>query len=45
MPDKIVIERPPQHVKVKVNPISNDLKLKMKLAVIEIVDRIKAKHL
>ena len=45
MSDKKIVTRPPQHLKIQVNPISNDLKTKIKLAVLDVVAKIKEKHL
>ena len=45
MTDKIRIERPEQTIKVEVNAISNELKNKVKIAVQEVVTKIKEKHL
>lgn len=45
MADKIIVERPIQHILVKVSPLSTELKNKVKLAVEEIKNKIKEKHL
>lgn len=45
MTDKIRLERPEQTIKVQVNAISNELKNKVKIAVQEVVTKIKEKHL
>jgi len=45
MEDRIIIERPEQTIKVEVNAISNELKNKVKIAVQEVVTKIKEKHL
>lgn len=37
--------RPDQHIKVVINPISSELKLKTKTAFQEVVNKIKEKHL
>jgi hypothetical protein len=39
------LERPDQHIKVQVNSISTELKNKVKIAVQEVVNKIKEKHL
>jgi hypothetical protein len=39
------LERPEQHIKVQVNSISTELKNKVKIAVQEVVNKIKEKHL
>ena len=43
--DKVVLERPSVHVTIQVNQISDDLKVKVKTAIQEVVNRIKEKHL
>jgi len=39
------LERPNQHIKVQINALSADLKNKVKIAVQEVVTKIKEKHL
>jgi hypothetical protein len=39
------LERPDQHIKVQINSLSADLKNKVKIAVQEVVTKIKEKHL
>jgi hypothetical protein len=39
------LERPNQHIKAQINSISTDLKNKVKVAVQEVVTKIKEKHL
>jgi hypothetical protein len=39
------LERPDVHIKVQVNAISTELKNKVKVAVQEVVTKIKEKHL
>jgi hypothetical protein len=39
------LERPDQHIKVEVNEINAELKNKVKIAVQEVVTKIKEKHL
>lgn len=39
------LERPNQHIKVQINSLSTDLKNKVKVAVQEVVTKIKEKHL
>jgi hypothetical protein len=39
------LERPDKKIKVQVNPISTELKTKVKIAVQEVVTKIKEKHL
>jgi hypothetical protein len=41
----IRLERPNQHIKVQVNSVSTELKNKVKVAVQEVVNKIKEKHL
>jgi hypothetical protein len=43
--DRIILERPKVHIVVQVNPISDELKVKVKNAVQEVVNKIKEKHL
>jgi hypothetical protein len=45
MPEKIQLERPDQHIKVKINSISNELKAKVATAIVAVVTEIKKKHL
>jgi hypothetical protein len=39
------LERPDQHIKVQINSLSTDLKNKVKVAVQQVVTKIKEKHL
>ena len=45
MSELIKVERPEVHIKVEINPISAELKNKVKIAVQEVVTKIKEKHL
>ena len=45
MSELIKVERPEVHIKVEINPISEELKNKVKVAVQEVVTKIKEKHL
>lgn len=45
MPEKTVVIRPNQHITVEVNPISTQLKDKVKLAFLDVITKLKDKHL
>jgi hypothetical protein len=45
MEDKAIVERPIKHVVVEINSISNELQEKIKVAVQEVVNNIKERHL
>lgn len=42
---KQIVTRPNQHIKIEVNPVSQDVKLKVKTAFQEVINAIKVKHL
>jgi hypothetical protein len=42
---KQIVTRPNQHVKIEINPVSSDVKLKIKTAFQEVINAIKDKHL
>jgi hypothetical protein len=45
MSELVKVERPEVHIKVEVNSITTELKNKVKIAVQEVVTKIKEKHL
>jgi hypothetical protein len=45
MADKQVVTRPNQHITVEVNSVSSELKAKIKLAFLDVITKLKDKHL
>lgn len=45
MADKRIVTRPNQHITIQVNPISTELKDKIKLAFLDVITKLKDKHL